>query len=879
MKIKKSFIVFFIILAFIFSNNISLANNTLDEMVEKTEYSDAYKKWEKLTEEEKKNVLQPRKYDVKYKESNAQYLKTTKNILKINTMMRESIASKYTLQDIIGDNVKIKNQKTTNTCWCFAALGTLESNLALADVRASKSTVLYDFSESHMHYATIREAFLNNQINQSGYTRDRASGGNFMMAAAYLTNGSGAIEEKDMPFEGTTKDINIAEIQNKDIATTVYDTLNFETVDTTDSAALAALKLQMKQYITNYGGIYAGIHGAGLYESCYNNNTGAIYCNDTMNHLANHAVVIIGWNDEYSKDNFNEGNKPTNNGAWIIKNSWGAEKTKTLQQAKEDIYENKKEECIQNGWNTATDIPDDVAITDLTDSGWTEGENGTYILNIGDKGYMYVSYEDVNIYEYLSGIEKATIGVDYDKIYQNDFLGPSNAIDIIGDFNNLYIANVFNRDATLNESLDKISVYTEEEYINSKVYVNPNGTSKAKEDLQEVKLKDGETINIKPGYHTLELAEPIKLTGNSFAVVVETQQADTILLESKMADDKWANAVVNTGESFYTVSGSFEKNEWKDTAELGNESLRGNTCIKAFTKIEKVEIADLASLEIESIPNKTVYKVGENFDKTGMKVNAVYSNGNKSEITNYIIVNGTDLTKDQTSVTISYTENNITKTIDQQITVEDNPQIIEPTSSDFNSSKANVTDATLYLYSDLDKESYVKMTLKVNNIKIGSEDNDYKYYYYLSGTQGDKDINQEYWIEVSEKDIKKENDGTYSITLQIDTRNLKNAEEISKADNIYIYLKEIASLNGKQAEKINTLEVNVAIEANVMLDDERVGNIDEVIDRQIEANKKDTTISNKEIPKAGNISMMLTIVLSIIVIGGFSYYRYKNIDR
>lgn len=35
----------------------------------------------------------------------------------------------------------------------------------------------------------------------------------------------------------------------------------------------------------------------------------------------NHAVSIIGWDDNYSKDNFST--KPTNNGAWIIRNSYG----------------------------------------------------------------------------------------------------------------------------------------------------------------------------------------------------------------------------------------------------------------------------------------------------------------------------------------------------------------------------------------------------------------------------------------------------------------------------------------------------------------------------------------------------------------------------
>ena len=39
---------------------------------------------------------------------------------------------------------------------------------------------------------------------------------------------------------------------------------------------------------------------------------------------ANHAVTIVGWDDNYSKENFLEGHQPEHNGAWVVKNSWGS---------------------------------------------------------------------------------------------------------------------------------------------------------------------------------------------------------------------------------------------------------------------------------------------------------------------------------------------------------------------------------------------------------------------------------------------------------------------------------------------------------------------------------------------------------------------------
>lgn len=40
---------------------------------------------------------------------------------------------------------------------------------------------------------------------------------------------------------------------------------------------------------------------------------------------ANHAVTIVGWDDTYSASNFNpDHQQPSGDGAWIVKNSWGA---------------------------------------------------------------------------------------------------------------------------------------------------------------------------------------------------------------------------------------------------------------------------------------------------------------------------------------------------------------------------------------------------------------------------------------------------------------------------------------------------------------------------------------------------------------------------
>lgn len=90
-------------------------------------------------------------------------------------------------------------------------------------------------------------------------------------------------------------------------------------------------------------------------------------------------------------------------------------------------------------------------------------------------------------------------------------------------------------------------------------------------------------------------------------------------------------------------------------------------------KPENPQEKTLTGIEVTKTPTRTTYRAGEKFDKTGMKVIAKYTDGSSKEITNYTIENGDKLVKGQTSVKISYTEGNVTKTVEQKITLLENP--------------------------------------------------------------------------------------------------------------------------------------------------------------------------------------------------------------
>ena len=662
-KITKKFtiILLFCLLSLSATQNVWASDIT--NSFEQIEYTEEFKQWLELPEEEKEKVIMPRMYNIK--NSTTVY----KNPLFLTRMLGASVSSKYSLKDTIPTNLTIRNQQQTNSCWAFAALSSLETNLALSNYRNGINTSkVYDFSERHMEYATTK-TFANGVTNPIGYNRLVGSGGNWYLAESYLTNGTGAIAESELPFENNENTIDISNIQNKTVSSQVYDTVSFENYKYATEEKKTEIINQIKQHIKNYGSVSATIHGNSSDSSlfaCYNNNTGAKYCALCT---ADHAVSIIGWDDNYSVNNFAEKTRPKSNGAWIVRNSWGERQEYNLLELKQKIYEANKGACNSKGWTEASLIPDEF----IEQNEYTIEGDIAY-TKIGDNGLMYVSYEDINISKELYGIVKASDSVNYDKIYQYDKYYPAGLIR--NSSSNVMLGNIFEKGGST-EYLTQVSLQVAET-CTCRVYVNPTGSSFAKEDMQLVALKAGDSETFDAGYHTLEFSKPIALTGNTFAVVIEitsSKYSTQILLETKIEDvDTFDVVTVESGKCFIAIGSDLDKCTWQDLGKLTQSKsslVDGDSTIKAFTTNELID-ESLKEIKITTAPTKTTYFEGENFDKTGMVVTAYYNSKTKPSVildsSDYSITNGTNLQEGQTSVTITYDG----KSINQNISVEKN---------------------------------------------------------------------------------------------------------------------------------------------------------------------------------------------------------------
>lgn len=125
----------------------------------------------------------------------------------------------------------------------------------------------------------------------------------------------------------------------------------------TDSKYLDESEDTIKYAVKNYGGVIVDMHGksSALYKDIngeYNYYTGSAILSP------NHSVVIVGWDDNYSKDNFKEGNKPTTDGAWLVRNTWYSSDIRNymwMSYEELSIYHDKARRIVVTGMQKDSD--------------------------------------------------------------------------------------------------------------------------------------------------------------------------------------------------------------------------------------------------------------------------------------------------------------------------------------------------------------------------------------------------------------------------------------------------------------------------------------------------------------------------------------------
>ncbi len=286
------------LLIFIFYFLISVTNVYA---LEKCEESEKHKAYRALSQEKKKTAIEPEYCEVPTYERSKRAL---------------SLPSSYNSKNL-GYISEAKNQQGNGTCWAFSAMTTVKAN-------AKKNGMqFYDFSEAHLIYGTVSGGYSDNTGKLHKFNNgNNLDGGQLQFAATYFFNNEGMLLESEYPYPSTYQAITSSQYpKGRDYLT--VKTWNKYFNSTSSYIACGSNDITtIKQAIMENGAAQAAMYfDNSNFKSGFNNREYYLAKYRSIDDTPNHAVTIIGWDDNISKSNFNGA---TRDGAWIIQNSYGA---------------------------------------------------------------------------------------------------------------------------------------------------------------------------------------------------------------------------------------------------------------------------------------------------------------------------------------------------------------------------------------------------------------------------------------------------------------------------------------------------------------------------------------------------------------------------
>ncbi|PKM93350.1 MAG: peptidase C1 [Firmicutes bacterium HGW-Firmicutes-1] len=381
------------------------------------------------------------------------YISNTNNDTTIN-----KIPSKYDLRKF-NKLTPVKDQKEIGACWAFATLGSIESVLM-----PSKA---FDLSEDHLSLG-------------HGYNVSQNKGGDFNIAMSYLARWDGPVLEVDDPY-GDGK-----------MNATAKVVKHVQEAKVLPSKDYSAIKLSLL--------LYGGVQSAMYFDESLTKGNNTIYNNETYsfyykgNAKFNHAVVIVGWDDNYPKGNFST--QPEANGAFICKNSYGKD--------------------------------------------------------FGDDGYFYVSYFDKHIGTENVVYSRVDNISNYSRIYQTDYLGWVGRLGYGTD--SAYFANAYDiKDKK--ENLRAVSFYATDKNTKYEVYVVKK--FKTTSDFKNMTLVKKGSLDYE-GYYTIDFDSPILIENKFAVVVKITTAGSSLPVAAEYYKkvDWLDKVIISDGEGYMSQHGT-----------------------------------------------------------------------------------------------------------------------------------------------------------------------------------------------------------------------------------------------------------------------------------------------------------------------------------
>ena len=455
----------------------------------------------------------------------------------------EALPEKYDLRekDLI---TPVRDQTAFGNCWTYSAMAATESNL----IKKGLAGTDIDLSEWYITYYALHPWNGMTCFTNSSGDPYYMVGGNDWKSVALLSRGTGSVTTTKAPditssYDYSTGEYDYSAVYTPEPAARDYKLTGAYYLGDNEvfEVQLSAERRDMiKRAIMEYGAVSVGIYMDDTSDLYYNSGTAAYYTN--LSHYdketnqngkkTNHAVAIVGWDDNYSTDKFVSGNRPVNNGAWIVRNSWG------------------------DAW--------------------------------GDGGYFYVSYDEGTL---CDGVAYATEEArDGENVYQYDDLGCVGWYSLDTLFPSVggakevqYFANIFTAEGS--DKINSVAFYVVDERVSYEIslYTHCSGDSPISGRLAWTGTAD----SLAPGYNTVTLDAPVEVAdGSQFSVVVKAVSplgdCTYATIPTEYAIGEFENATSNHGEGWFSVDGE----NFYDAKDIGESEGAYNlsVCLKAFAE-------------------------------------------------------------------------------------------------------------------------------------------------------------------------------------------------------------------------------------------------------------------------------------------------------
>lgn len=539
---------------------------------------------------------------------------------------KDKLPEKFDLRDKI--EIKVEDQGQRGTCWTFAALNTVETYLSLHGYGD------YDFSE--MHLECMENGF--NDATQYFGTFPENDGGAYEYFISYCEREKGPVLESEIPYYKNNEygkyytEADSKMFKNVKPSAYVYEFVNYTINNYEDTDSFYT---DVKKHIMKNGALSADINAFEINQTEDGIVNYFYPCSEEESiELTNHAVTIIGWDDNYDKNNFSEWNKPKNNGAYIALNSYGESfgDNGIFYISYEDYWTNKTLRGVVDASTEYDESKSKFQVIEIKIEDKNIYESLKNQLDIGpeleeDREFYGIdkNFDDENqtIYMYKDELEG---------ISDLDFSGVK--FDNLNGIENFTSCEVFNFS---NCELKDLSSLKNIEKMAAVLELKENNI----EDLSE--LKNFEKLyNLSLSYNKnlKDLSEISELKG---LISLELQDCDlediSSLSKLKMIDDSWLNLAGNNIKDFSVLENSnvcgLMVSGNKNIKKIGrikslNTIFMDNCNLEDLSIIDDLELDKIIALSANSnkIKNIDVVKKLKNIESLDLSYQEVIENIN-----------------------------------------------------------------------------------------------------------------------------------------------------------------------------------------------------------------------------------------------------------